>query len=307
MTDVVVAFLNVGQGDCTVAVDRPSGEGLLMDCPPGRDSQVLAALREFGATRLKLVVASHQHLDHLGGIYGIARAFPTEQVSMNQATHIPADASEAKKLRATLRAIHGLQRAGVTLAEPRAGDSGAIGEFRWKILAPDFSQLLHAQATSDANHASVVVKVSISAFNALVSADADAASWEAICLREGDLAADVLQIPHHGGAMATNSGGMSLTKLIDAVRAKTHVISVGSANGYGHPAVTTLETLHAYSGSTDLMCTQLNSVCAGCSVNADTGCAGTVKFVVTDAGVQITPPPSAHRESVRTLPSAQCV
>jgi competence protein ComEC len=307
MTDVVLAFLNIGQGDCTVAVDRPSGEGLLMDCPPGRDSQVVAALREFGATRLKLVIASHQHLDHLGGIYAIATSFPTEQVSMNQATHVPADASEAKKLRATLRAIRGLQRAGVTLAEPRAGEHGAVGELRWKILAPDFSQLLHAQATSDANHASVVIKISAAGFDVLVSADADAASWEAICLRESNLSADVLQIPHHGGVMSPSLGGMSLTKLLEIVGAQTHVISVGSSNGYGHPAASTLETLRSHVGLGNLLCTQLNAICAGCAVSSNTGCAGNIKFVITTAGVQISPAPSTHRMAVAALPSAQCL
>lgn len=307
MTDVVVAFLDVGQGDCTIAVDRPTGLGLLIDCPPGRDQQAVSALQAHGATRLQLVIASHQHLDHLGGIYSVAKAFPIEQLRVNMATHVPADPADAKKLRSALRAILGLQRQGVQLMDARAGDSGRVGELKWDILAPDLAQLIHAQSISEVNHASVVTKLTVDEFRILVSADADADSWEAIRLRGADLGADILQIPHHGASMSTSSNGFTLVDLLEGVGANLHVISVASNNRYGHPSLQTLQSIRTLQGFPGLMCTQLNGICANCSVDGNTRCAGEVTVLITASGAQIIPSVPAHRAAVSTLPSAQCL
>jgi competence protein ComEC len=303
VSEVAVAFVDVGQGDCTIAVDRPSGEALLIDCPPEGHREAIAALKANGAVRLRVVFATHQHLDHLGSVPTVVKDFPTEELRMNPATHVPADPVEAKKLRAALVEIEGLPRIGVRLQHAEAGDSGEVGDLAWEILAPDRAQLFHAQAVSEANHASVVMKLSVSGYRILVGADADAESWEAMLLRGADLSANALRVPHHGGEMT--GGSVSLTSVLDAVGASVNVISVGSRNSYGHPGAGTLGALRA-SAST-VFCTQLNSMCAARAVGANTACAGTVTVLIKSASVQITPDAAAHRRAVSALPAAQCI
>ncbi len=305
MTNVIVGFVNVGQGDCIVAVDRNSGHALLVDCPEGRHQDALAALRSYGATSLELAVVTHQHLDHLGGVYSTVTSFPTSCVRMNGGTHVPADPEEKKKLRAALRAMAGLPRLNVATAGATVGDQGRVGEIRWRVLAPDHSQVLFAQSVSRPNHASVVIKLSVANRSILLSSDADAESWAAIISRGANIAADVFQIPHHGASMV--DGPVDLGQLLDAVQASLHLVSVGSSNNYGHPAESTLADIRTRRGRAQTFCTQLNAVCAGKAPGANASCAGTVTLTFVDDAMTVSPGAAEHSAAVSVLPAAQCI
>lgn len=307
MTDAAIAFVDVGQGDCTIAVDRNEGAALLVDCPAGMHETALSTLTSLGATRLDLAVASHQHLDHLGGLYSVVTAFPTSILSLNTVTHIPSDPDERKKLRAALRAIRGLPRQGIAIDEPRRGMTGLIGGISWQVLTPDLDQLLHAQAESRPNHASVVMKLSVAGHTVLLGTDADGESWEAMSESGLDLTADVFQVPHHGGGLFSPEDRMTIDGLLDLVQASLHMISVGSKNTYGHPATSTVQAIRARGGSAQTYCTQLNCICAGQSLREATPCAGTTILTFVGREMTITRSVNIHRASVHKLPNAQCV
>ncbi len=307
MTNVIVAFVNVGQGDCIVGVDRNSGRALLVDCPAGRHEDALAALEAYGVTRLELAVVTHQHLDHLGGVYSTVTSFPTGCVRMNPITHMPADPEEKKKLRAALRAIWGLPRLNIATAGAYAGDAGQVGEIGWRVLAPDHSQLLFAQSVSRPNHASIVVKLSVAAHSILLSSDADLESWATIMARETDISADVYQLPHHGANMEAASAGIGLSQILDVVEASYYLISVGSSNSYGHPASSTLTEIRHRRGQAHTLCTQLNAVCGGGSQGANVSCAGTVSITFFEDKMTVSPSVADHGDAVSALPAAQCI
>jgi competence protein ComEC len=69
----------------------------------------------------------------------------------------------------------------------------------------------------------------------LLTADAEA---EAVPLDPGPV--DVLKVAHHGSEDA------GLEALLDRIRPKLAVISVGAANPFGHPTPETLATLAAH-------------------------------------------------------------
>lgn len=307
MTNVIVAFVNVGQGDCIVGVDRNSGHALLVDCPAGRHEDALATLEAYDATRLELAVVTHQHLDHLGGVYSTVTSFPTDCVRMNAITEIPADPDEKKKLRAAFRAICGLPRLNIATAGAYAGDAGQVGELCWRVLAPDHSQLLFAQSVSRSNHASIVVKLAIGAHNILLSSDADMESWSAIMARGTDVCADVYQLPHHGASMEATSAGLDFGQVLDAVEASYYLISVGSGNNYGHPAKSTLGEIRNRRGQVRTLCTQLNAVCAGTAQGANVSCAGTVTITFLNGTMTVSPSVADHGDAVSALPAAQCI
>jgi competence protein ComEC len=304
LSSVAVSFLDVGQGDCTIAVDLEHGNAIMFDCPESGHEVALMALEASGATSLKLALVSHQHLDHLGGIYLTVTGFPTECVRINPLTVVPKDPDEKKKLLAAMRALSGLPRRGVAFyARATTGDHGTIGGLAWDVLVPDMNQLFAAQAKQQPNHASVILRLSTDEHSVVLSADSDDESWTTL-LSQRDVKADVLQLPHHG---AEFGAALGMGALIDAVDPSVCVISVGSSNGYGHPAASTLAAIRARRANRTTYCTQLNNVCAGKTCYAGESCAGTIEVTFTDGDMTVRPSVAEHRLAVKALPTPQCV
>ncbi len=245
MRDVSVVFLDVGQGDCTIAVDHAARAGLMIDCPAGKARRALGELAAQSAERLDLVVVTHSDLDHLGGIFPVVTKFPTATIRLNEAAVLPAQPDEKKRLKAALRAISGLRYRNVELEDARRGDAGAVGNITWRVLTPTKAQLLHAQGIANPNHASVVIRLEVGDNRFLIAGDADAASWRRVIDDGQDVRAHVFLFPHHGAELAATQDGAGAEEVLEAVGADVVVLSFGVPNSYGHPHTATLDLIAA--------------------------------------------------------------
>src|SRR4051794_3929105 len=70
---VTITVLDVGQGDA-ILIRSPEGKTALVDAGPSHD--VVEQLKEQGVTALDLVVVSHHHADHYGGMNAVIQEFP---------------------------------------------------------------------------------------------------------------------------------------------------------------------------------------------------------------------------------------
>src|ERR1041385_8732067 len=71
-----VYMLDVGQGDSLLIVS-PGGKHVLIDASiPQAGDEVVAALQKHGVQSLDLVVATHPHADHIGGMKRVLDTFP---------------------------------------------------------------------------------------------------------------------------------------------------------------------------------------------------------------------------------------
>jgi beta-lactamase superfamily II metal-dependent hydrolase len=283
MTDVTVVFLEVGQGDCTLAVDHTTHEAIMIDCPRGKAHRALDELVSQRAERLELVVATHSDLDHLGGIYPIVDKFPTATIRLNEATVVPADPDERKQLKAALRAISGMRHRHVNIDDARRGDLGAVGDIRWRVFAPTKAQLLHAQGIGSPNHASVVLRLEVGDHRFLIPGDADAASWRKTIDAGDDISALVFLFPHHGAELLASPHEAGADEVLDAVSPKVVVLSFGATNGNGHPHPTTLN-LFAERDQT-FLATQLTTPAGPFPVTPLQ--AGTVRFHIDSEQVKL--------------------
>jgi competence protein ComEC len=83
-----IDFLEVGQGDA-ILIRSPEGKTALIDAGPSKD--VVPLLRTPGVTSIDLVVVSHHHADHYGGMDDVIRAFrPRFFVATNSSHTTPA-------------------------------------------------------------------------------------------------------------------------------------------------------------------------------------------------------------------------
>src|SRR3954447_24052392 len=72
-----VTFFDVGQGDSAL-LSTPEGVHVLFDAGP--NGAAARRLRDLGVRKLDLLVLSHPHRDHDGGVAAVARAADVKQV-----------------------------------------------------------------------------------------------------------------------------------------------------------------------------------------------------------------------------------
>jgi beta-lactamase superfamily II metal-dependent hydrolase len=74
-----VYFLDIGQGDSILFV--LDGKTILIDAgAPDMGDRVVRDLKALGVSRIDLLVATHPHSDHIGGMQEVLAAFPVGQV-----------------------------------------------------------------------------------------------------------------------------------------------------------------------------------------------------------------------------------
>jgi competence protein ComEC len=129
---------------------------------------------------------------------------------------------------------------GATPVRVAAGDRLRSGRLRLEVLWPPVARLRAAGASRlDPNLLCLVILARWHGFELLLTGDAEAQDAP---LAPG--AVDVLKVAHHG------SDDAGLDGLLDRIRPRLAVISVGAGNPYGHPAASTLSELAAHGVST---------------------------------------------------------
>jgi beta-lactamase superfamily II metal-dependent hydrolase len=204
--------LDVGQGDAAL-ITTPEGRQILIDAGPSAD-RVAAMLRAQGVDTLDLVIASHGHADHIGGMAMVFQAFVVRAYVDNGIPHTTAT------YRRTLDAIE--REPGLRYLQP-TDRAITIGPVTVRILSsprPDGSQ----------NNNSVGVVVEYGQFRALYTGDSEVpelAGW----IAAGRIPrVTMVKVAHHGSWNGTTP------ELVRAASPAIAVISVSARNSYGHPS-----------------------------------------------------------------------
>jgi competence protein ComEC len=221
---LTIVFFNVGQGDAAL-IRSPAGATILIDGGPDPDL-VAAKLASLGVRRLDLMVATHPHADHVGGLPTVLARFQVALVVD------PGCGGDSPFYAEFLRAVRSV---GVPFRHPAAGTVLRVADVRLDVLGPE---ACYQDTASDPNNDSMVLRMTDGAASALFPGDAEQPSQtELVEQHAGLLSALVLKVPHHGGAT-------SLQQFFLAVRARVAVVSVG-VNRYGHPVPAVLRQLSA--------------------------------------------------------------
>jgi competence protein ComEC len=224
-------FVDVGQGDAAV-LRTPNGHFVVIDAGPRDErfdagaSRVVPLLQREGAEAVDVLVASHAHLDHVGGIGAVLRALPVGTVVE------PAAPGTDSTYRAMLGAV-GVS--GAAWDPARRGERFTVDSVEFTVLHPDTTW---SGWGLDLNDDSVVLLVRYGGFRAIFMGDAGEAPEAVLRGRVGHV--DLLKVGHHGSRTA--SGTRWLRELSPTVA----VLSAGSHNRYGHPSPDALQRLGAH-------------------------------------------------------------
>lgn len=224
---VMLHFFDVGQGDAML-IEAPNGNQVLIDGGP--DSSVLARLGDvlpFWDRSLELVILTHPHADHLGGLIEVLRRYDVGMVLESGVNHsIPEYA-----------AWRGLLRdQGIPVVTARAGERLRISDSAvLDILTP--LRNFAGQSPRDVHDAMVVAKLVHGRTTFLLMGDAERPLERELIAAGADLDVDVLKAGHHGSKTSTAE------EFLRATTPAVAVISVGRRNRYGHPAQEVLDRL----------------------------------------------------------------
>jgi beta-lactamase superfamily II metal-dependent hydrolase len=229
--ELALHFFDVGQGDAALIVS-PTGKRILIDGGPpegpnsalGQDA-LLKDLLKLGVDRLDLMLLSHPHLDHLGGLRRVVEELP---VTLYLDAGYPSTSPPYTTLLKTL------EKRGVPVKKATSGRSIDIGDgATLRLLSPP-SPWLH-NTRSDVNANSIIVRLTWRDRAALFPGDAEPETEQWLLQQyHGEpelLKAEVLKVPHHGGKYS------STTPFLAAVQPQWAIISVATVNDYGHPTV----------------------------------------------------------------------
>jgi len=211
-----IVFLAVGQGDSAV-VQLPEGHAMLIDAggdlrwpgkfdPGARD--IVPALAELGIHRLDVVVLTHPHPDHAGGLMTVLDRMSVGELWMTAERDPIASAVRARAA-----------RRGVPVREPHETTLGGV---RVEVLS-------RFEEGWSLNDNSIVLRLVHGGVAVLFAGDAEALAEADLAQSGTELRAQVLKAPHHGSR--TSSTEAFLRRVAPAFT----VYCVGAGNRFGFP------------------------------------------------------------------------
>lgn len=210
---------DIGQGDAIVLSTRSAGGGtraVVIDAGPD-PVLVDRCLTDLGVREVAMLVITHDHLDHVGGIEGVGHE---RRVSGLLVSPLAQPSAGARLIRTAA------DRFGVNPITAVAGGEYSVGELALAILGP---LRIARGSRSDPNNSSVVLMAVLGQRRLLLPGDAEVEEQDDLLASGTDLRADVLKVPHHGSAWSDPA-------FLGAVHASVAVVSVGAHNDYGHPS-----------------------------------------------------------------------
>jgi competence protein ComEC len=241
-----VVILDVGQGDA-ILVSGPSGGRMLVDGGPDPERLLVALDARLPPwdRRLDLVVLTHPHEDHVGGLPVVLERYRVGQVAEPGMPGLgPGYEAFAARLAAD----------GMVPVQLTSGDRFILDGVTFDVLWPDAGRVPRAPSDdgSEVNDASIVLLGSFEGRRFLLTGDAEA-EVEAVLVARGLPRLDLLKAGHHGSSTSTTDA------LVAATRPRLAAISVGAENDYGHPSRDVLARL-AEAGAVVLRTDQLGTI-----------------------------------------------
>jgi competence protein ComEC len=220
-----VSFIDVGQGDATL-IDFPNGQLALVDTgqggrhPAARELRGLLAARR--RSRIDLVVITHGHPDHYGGLPNLVGEIEIGELWLNgQLLTEEEDGAMASLISSAM--ARGTR---VRFAPELCGRNPLFGGANLEVLWP----CPRYDAALDLNDNSIAIRLAFGQRSFLLTGDLERES-EGLLLAAGRIRpADVLKVGHHGSRTSTSP------PFLLAVRPSLAVISSGAGNRYGHPS-----------------------------------------------------------------------
>ncbi len=222
--DWQVANCDVGQGD-SMAINLGNHRAIIIDVGPDPllEDRCLKAL---GINEIPLLILSHFHADHVGGLSGAVKKRKVSQIWVSTNAEPIVESTRVKSL-----------MTGVDIVMPQRGSRVSIGEFMIELMWPASGTHLFASMPGDGsavNNSSIALRISSTDFTLFAAGDIEPPVQHELV--KGMSSVDIYKVSHHGSKYQD-------LLLLEALAPQVAIISVGAKNLYGHPSPQTVQAL----------------------------------------------------------------
>ena len=221
---LAVHFIDVGQADCILL--SCGGEYMLIDGGNTADGYTVRGyLEHAGVEKLDLLVATHPHEDHIGGLATVLTYYEAETIWTTEITYSNSTVR---------RFLDAADAQDAPVVQPELGQTFLLGSALVTVLGPVRTDY------EDVNDLSLVLLVEFEDTRFLFTGDMETLAEGHMLDHWGEAfnwKADVLKAGHHGSYSSTGY------RLLREVAPTWAVIPCGYQNEYGHPHDSTLSRL----------------------------------------------------------------
>jgi len=232
-----VIFIDVGQGD-SILIKTAEGKTVLIDGGGYAsktdfkhnmgDYTVVPFLYDYGVTELDMVIATHDHDDHIQGLKTVINDIKTNNLIISD---------ETENLKELLDIAH-LRKIPSKIL--KSGDKIIIDNDSFMDVI--YPILGYSLGDENSNNSSLVLKLCYKNIKILFTGDIEKEGEKLILDNKIFVGADVLKVAHHGSSTSTSE------EFLLAVAPKAAVISVGK-NNFGHPSKSVIARLKKHNVS----------------------------------------------------------
>ncbi|MHC1718877.1 MAG: ComEC/Rec2 family competence protein [Acidaminococcaceae bacterium] len=226
---MVVTVLDVGQADAILL--QTEGKNILVDSGlSDNGDKLVAELKKLGVKKVDILVATHPHADHIGGMNAVLKNFEVGKIY---------DSGQVTTSKMYQKYLKTVKEKKIPFALLRASDriefgsDGAVLE----VLGPQ--EPLLKDTRSDVNANSIVMRLAYKKFAMMLAADATSET-EARILQDfakDKVRSQVLKVAHHTSKYSNTDAWL------EAVKPEVAIASYSKENEYGFPHQVTLKRL----------------------------------------------------------------
>lgn len=223
-SNLEVYFLDVGQADSILISNKD--HHILIDAGNNEDGPLLVNyIKELGISKFDLVVGTHPHEDHIGGLDNIIDNFDIDNI------YLPDVITTTKTFE---EVIDSISNKNLEITIPKINDTLSLGDITIEVISSNSNQ-------DNLNDSSLVLKLTYGSNSFLFTGDISSEVEKAIIDKNIDV--DVLKVSHHGSSSSTS------TNFLKKVTPSHAIISVAKKNTYNHPSISTINRIKEYTNN----------------------------------------------------------
>jgi competence protein ComEC len=215
-----IHFIDVGQGE-SILIESPEGKIVLID-GGNQDGMALAYLEKLGVKKIDLIIATHPHSDHIGGLIEILNSIPASKVITNGQLNTSSSYEQFLDAILNSKAFY---------KEVAQGDTISEGDLVFSVLNPKTIMV------DEENENSIVLRLSFGKISFLFMGDAGETVEYRTLMEELPISSTILKLGHHG------SQSSSSIPFLQSVKPEITIYSAGLGNPFGNPNPNVIQSL----------------------------------------------------------------